>query len=72
MGISSSDMDKIFDKFYQGKSAAQQSIRGTGLGLTLVKHVMDAHEGKVLVKSKIGQGSTFSLVFPIGKKGSEM
>ncbi|MCK4432239.1 MAG: HAMP domain-containing histidine kinase, partial [Candidatus Aminicenantes bacterium] len=72
MGISSSDMDKIFDKFYQGKNAAQQSIRGTGLGLTLVKHVMDAHEGKVLVKSKIGQGSTFSLVFPIGKKGSEM
>jgi len=72
MGISSSEMDKIFDKFYQGKSATQQSIKGTGLGLTLVKHVMDAHEGKVLVKSKIGQGSTFSLVFPIGKKGSEM
>jgi len=72
MGISSSDMDKIFDKFYQGKSATQQSVKGTGLGLTLVKHVMDAHEGKVLVKSKIGQGSTFSLVFPIEKKGSEM
>jgi signal transduction histidine kinase/tetratricopeptide (TPR) repeat protein len=72
MGISSSDVDKIFDKFYQGKSATQQSVKGTGLGLTLVKHVMDAHEGKVLVKSKIGQGSTFSLVFPIGKKGSEM
>ncbi|MCK4496173.1 MAG: hypothetical protein KAU91_07465, partial [Candidatus Aminicenantes bacterium] len=72
MGIPSGEVDKIFDKFYQGKTAAQQSIRGTGLGLTLVKHVMDAHEGKVLVKSKIGQGSTFSLVFPIGKKGSEM
>ncbi|TET69632.1 MAG: GHKL domain-containing protein [Candidatus Aminicenantes bacterium] len=72
MGVSSSEMDKIFDRFYQGKNATQQSIRGTGLGLTLVKHVMDAHEGKVLVKSKIGQGSTFSLVFPIGKKGSEM
>jgi len=72
MGIDSGEMDKIIDKFYQGKSATQQSIRGTGLGLTLVKHVMDAYEGKVLVKSKIGQGSTFSLVFPIGKKGSEM
>ena len=72
MGIDSGEMDKIFDKFYQGKNATQKSVKGTGLGLTLVKHVMDAHEGKVLVKSKIGQGSTFSLVFPIGKKGSEM
>jgi len=69
MGIDSGEMDKIFDKFYQGKNAALQSLGGTGLGLTLVKHVMDAHGGKVLVKSKIGEGSTFSLIFPIRQKG---
>ena len=70
MGISSMEIDKIFDKFFRAKSACQQSAGGTGLGLTLVKHVMDAHGGKVLVKSKLGQGSTFSLIFPIrGKKG---
>jgi len=68
MGIDPGEIDKIFDKFYQGKNAARQSLRGTGLGLTLVKHVMDAHGGKVLVRSEPGQGSTFSLLFPIRAK----
>lgn len=65
LGIDSGEMDKIFDKFYQGKNTDQHSLRGTGLGLTLVKHVMDAHGGKVQVKSQIGEGSAFSLIFPI-------
>ena len=71
MGIPSGEMDKIFDKFYQGKNAAQQSIRGTGLGLALIKHTVEAHGGKVLAESKVGQGSTFSLVFPVRNKGSK-
>ena len=71
LGIPSGEMDKIFDKFYQGKNAAQQSIRGTGLGLALVKHSVEAHGGKVLVESKVGQGSTFSLVFPNRNKESK-
>ncbi|MBS3820013.1 hypothetical protein KGY73_11010, partial [bacterium] len=65
LGIDSNEMDKIFDKFYQGKNTDQKSLGGTGLGLTLVKHVMEAHEGKVQVKSQRGEGSTFSLIFPI-------
>jgi signal transduction histidine kinase len=69
MGIPSGEMDKIFDKFYQGKNAVQQSIRGTGLGLALVKYTMEAHGGKVLVESNVGQGSTFSLIFPVKKGG---
>jgi signal transduction histidine kinase len=72
MGIDSSEMDKIFDKFYQGKNAAKLSVKGTGLGLALVTHMMDALGGKVLVKSKIGEGSIFSLIFPIREKGSEI
>ena len=71
MGIPSGEMDKIFDKFYQGKNAAQQSIRGTGLGLALVKHTVEAHGGKVSVESKVGRGSTFSLVFPVKNKGGK-
>jgi len=71
-GISSGETYKIFDKFYQGKNAARQSFRGTGLGLTLVKHVMEAHGGRVLVESKIGKGSTFSLIFPIRQRGSKL
>ena len=72
IGIDAGEMDKIFDKFYQGKNAARQSLRGTGLGLTLVKHVMEAHGGKVFVKSKIGEGSAFSLIFPIRQRGGKL
>jgi signal transduction histidine kinase len=68
IGIPQSEIDKIFDKFYQGKSALSQSVRGTGLGLTLVKHIVEAHRGSVSVKSEKGKGSTFSLILPVEKK----
>jgi signal transduction histidine kinase/tetratricopeptide (TPR) repeat protein len=68
IGISPSDMDKIFDKFYQGRSTLHQSSKGTGLGLTLVKHTVEAHGGKIIVRSRIGEGSTFSIVLPAQRK----
>jgi len=69
IGIPHDEIKKIFDKFYQGKNALRQSIKGTGLGLTLVKHIVEAHGGRISVESNIGQGSTFSLIFPL--KGKE-
>ena len=71
IGISHDELDKIFDKFYQGENTPMQSVKGTGLGLTIVKHIIEAHGGKVSVESKINQGSTFSLIFPIKRKGRE-
>lgn len=68
IGIPQDEWDKIFDKFYQGSNAFRQSVKGTGLGLTLVKRAVEAHGGSVCVESKMGQGSTFSLIFPIKKK----
>jgi len=68
IGIPPDEWDKIFDKFYQGKNALKQTVKGTGLGLTLVKHTVDAHGGRVSVKSKVGEGSRFSLIFPIARK----
>jgi len=65
IGIPPDEMDKIFEKFYQGKNAMKQTVKGAGLGLTLVKHTVEAHGGKVSVKSRVGVGSTFSLNFPI-------
>jgi len=69
IGIPSDEIDKIFDKFYQAQNALKQSVKGTGLGLTLVKHTIEAHGGTVQVKSQLGQGSTFTLIFPIKGKG---
>jgi signal transduction histidine kinase/tetratricopeptide (TPR) repeat protein len=68
IGIPPDEVDRIFDKFYQGKNALKQTVKGAGLGLTLVKHAVEAHGGRVSVKSKVGEGSTFSLIFPIKRK----
>lgn len=68
IGIPEDELGKVFEKFYQGRNAAKQSAKGTGLGLTLVKHAAEAHGGKVSVRSKVGEGSTFSLTLPVKKE----
>lgn len=65
IGIPQKELDKIFDKFYQGTNSIRYSVKGTGLGLTLVKHTVEAHGGKISVESKEDRGSTFSLILPI-------
>jgi two-component system, OmpR family, phosphate regulon sensor histidine kinase PhoR len=66
IGISLKDQRYIFDKFYRvtEKNLANR-VKGSGLGLAIVKHIMDAHHGKVIVKSAPGEGSVFRLLFPI-------
>jgi signal transduction histidine kinase len=64
IGIPESEQKKIFEKFYRGKQASSVSPTGTGLGLTLVKHIMDAHGGDVIVQSRSSEGSRVSLIFP--------
>jgi len=65
IGIPRNEWEKIFEKFYQGKNAIEYSSRGTGLGLALVKHTVEAHGGKISVQSKEGQGSIFSISIPV-------
>lgn len=65
IGIHPDEVGKVFEKFFQGRNALDQSVKGTGLGLTLVKHIVEAHGGKILVESRLGLGSKFSMVFPI-------
>jgi signal transduction histidine kinase len=65
IGIHPDEVKKVFEKFFQGRNALEQSVKGTGLGLTLVKHIVEAHGGKILVESRLGLGSKFSMVFPI-------
>jgi len=63
MGIAAADLPHIFDKFYRA-GRNQDLPAGSGLGLSIVKHVMTAHGGRVDVRSAPGQGSEFTLVFP--------
>ena len=63
-GIPPEEQPKIFEEFYRGKTATKAQIHGNGIGLSLVKKTMDAHQGSVSVHSKINEGSTFTLRFP--------
>jgi two-component system, OmpR family, phosphate regulon sensor histidine kinase PhoR len=63
-GIPGADQKRIFDKFYRGKDPLQRSIEGSGLGLSMVKHVVEAHGGKVSVRSELGKGAAFAVLLP--------
>lgn len=64
-GIPSNEHIKIFEKFYRSGGADDvHNVKGSGLGLSLVKHVADAHGGGVTVKSVVGKGSTFTIWLP--------
>jgi signal transduction histidine kinase len=68
IGIPPNELDKIFDKFYQGRNEVRKSAKGTGLGLTLVKHTVEAHGGRIEVESRVGEGSTFSIILPVQRQ----
>ncbi len=68
IGISRADQSRIFDKFYRVSTGDLAKSRGTGLGLALVKQLMEAQHGTVSVHSQPGKGSTFTLTFPIETK----
>jgi signal transduction histidine kinase len=64
IGISSNDIDRIFEKFYRIKTERTKSIAGSGLGLSIVKGIVDAHGGEVHVRSEEGKGTTFTVILP--------
>lgn len=63
-GIPEESQSAIFEEFYRVDNPINQEQKGSGLGLTLVKHIIEAHGGKIWVKSKVGEGSTFSFTLP--------
>lgn len=68
IGISEHDKKKVFEKFYRVSSGLIHTTKGTGLGLSLVKQIMNAHNGKILLESKLGVGSSFKLMFPLNSR----
>jgi two-component system sensor histidine kinase KdpD len=68
-GIPPQEQDRIFDKFYRITTAGRRT-GGTGMGLTIVKGLVEANGGQVLVDSEPGHGSTFTIVIPLSEAGS--
>jgi two-component system sensor histidine kinase NblS len=64
IGIPEEELDHVFDRFYRVERKVH-TIKGTGLGLTIVKKIVEKQGGKVSVKSALGEGSTFSIVLPV-------
>ncbi|WP_462412074.1 ATP-binding protein [Neobacillus sp. Marseille-QA0830] len=63
-GITEEDLPFVFERFYKGDKARTRGKSGTGLGLAIAKNIIEAHRGQISVRSKFGQGTTFSFLLP--------
>ena len=69
MGISQEDQERLFTKFCRADNSSTREVSGSGLGLYITKHLIEAHGGRIWASSQIGQGTTFSIIWP--KAGQE-
>lgn len=65
IGIPGNDIARIFERFYRVDKGRSRDLGGTGLGLAIVKHIIQAHNGRIWVKSSPSRGTTFSFVLPL-------
>jgi signal transduction histidine kinase/tetratricopeptide (TPR) repeat protein len=71
IGLARRHFRKIFDSFYQVDSSLARKAEGCGLGLSIVKFIVDAHNGKIIVESKPGKGSKFTVRLPAGRSNGD-
>ncbi len=65
VGISGEDRKHIFEKFFRGRGEISHRVKGVGLGLSLVQHIVTAHGGAIGLESRVGEGSTFCIKLPV-------
>jgi signal transduction histidine kinase len=65
IGIHKDEQDKIFSQFYRAGDELTQNVKGSGIGLTIVKQIVEAHHGTIKLKSEPGKGSNFQIVLPL-------
>lgn len=64
-GIPEKDLPHIFERFYRGDNSRSRATGGTGIGLTIVKHIVEGHGGTIAVASEVGAGSRFEITLPL-------
>jgi PAS domain S-box-containing protein len=69
-GIPPDDLPRIFDRFYRVERSRSREAGGSGLGLAIAKHIVDAHGGRIMVTSRPGAGSTFSVALPLAREAT--
>jgi signal transduction histidine kinase/CheY-like chemotaxis protein/ligand-binding sensor domain-containing protein len=67
IGIKENDLPKIFDRFYQVDNTTTRQYEGSGIGLALVKELVELHHGSIVVESIVGEGTCFTIHLPLGK-----
>jgi signal transduction histidine kinase/CheY-like chemotaxis protein/ligand-binding sensor domain-containing protein/AraC-like DNA-binding protein len=67
IGIPPEQLEKVFDRFYQVDASQTREYEGSGLGLALVKELVELHHGTIQVQSEVGRGTTFTVLLPIGR-----
>jgi len=71
IGIDKQEHKRVFSKFFRGRNASRIQTQGTGLGLFIVKNIVEAHKGKIWFKSKVNEGTTFFIKLPMDFKTKE-
>jgi hypothetical protein len=65
LGIPESDLDQVFGRFFRSSIVQEQAIQGSGLGLSIVKTIVESHEGRIHLTSEPGNGTTFTVTLPL-------
>ena len=72
IGVAREEQERIFEKFYRVGTGMVHDVKGAGLGLSIVKHIVEAHHGKITVESELGRGSAFTIHLPMNDDGQSI